>query len=178
MAYRFGVTTFASPATALAVLALILVGCSTPTTSVQPSASPTATQSTAEASRLPTPAPAPAPTTVVTALTSFSSPTGNIRCGLDASYVRCDISQRSFTMPPKPADCNLDWGSGLELGTAGQSQIVCAGDAIDGKDLRLPYGQAIRAGKLICASAEAGITCSQVGNGHGFFLSRASYRQF
>ncbi len=176
MAYRFGVTTFASPATTLAVLALILVGCSTPTTSVQPSVSPTATQSTEGPSELPTPA--PAPTTVVTALTSFSSPTGNIRCGLDASYVRCDISQRSFTMPPKPADCNLDWGSGLELGTAGQSQIVCAGDAIDGKDLRLPYGQAIRAGKLICASAEAGITCSQIGNGHGFFLSRASYRQF
>lgn len=176
MAYRFGVTTFARPATALAVLALILVGCSTPTTSVQSSASPTATQSAEGASPLPTPA--PAPTTVVRELTSFSSPTGNIRCGLDASYVRCDISQRSFTMPPKPADCNLDWGSGLELGTAGLSQIVCAGDAIDGRDLRLPYGQAIRAGKLICASAEAGITCRQVGNGHGFFLSRGSYRQF
>ena len=43
-------------------------------------------------------------------LVGFTSPSGNIGCFIDVDYVRCDIAQRSWTPPARPADCEFDYG--------------------------------------------------------------------
>jgi hypothetical protein len=130
----------------------------------------------------PTPITGP-PTTAATvadvSLKTFKSPTGNIGCVLDASYARCDIRERTWTPPPKPANCDLDWGSGLAVSPADAGTIVCAGDtAYDPGAPVLSYGQRTRQSSMVCASAESGVTCTHEASGHGFFLSRDSYRLF
>src|SRR4051812_28883634 len=50
--------------------------------------------------------------------TGFRSPSGNIHCqyfgGKDAT-VRCDLRQISNRPPPRPADCDLEWGKAFEI---------------------------------------------------------------
>ena len=48
----------------------------------------------------------------------FESPSHNIGCYLSKSGVRCDIRQHAWKAPPKPKSCDVDWGSGLEVGAA------------------------------------------------------------
>lgn len=45
---------------------------------------------------------------VIADLVSFTSPSGNVGCYLDQTTVRCDISERDWSPPPRPADCELD----------------------------------------------------------------------
>jgi hypothetical protein len=112
-------------------------------------------------------------------LKSFKSPTGNIGCMLDASYARCDIRERSWPQPPKPGNCDLDWGNALAVSAGRPGTIVCAGDTVfDPAAPVLPYGQRTRQSSIVCASAESGVTCTHEASGHGFFLSRDSYRLF
>jgi len=111
-------------------------------------------------------------------LTGFVSPTGNVSCMIDADWARCDIIDRDWSPPPRPADCEFDYGQGISLAPGEQAEFVCAGDTAFGADEVLPYGQSITAGVLQCESAEAGITCRDVGNGHGFSISLQAYRLF
>jgi len=61
--------------------------------------------------------------------TGFQSPSGNIGCVIGRQGgVRCDIRNRDWRPPPKPASCMLDWGFGLTVGRRGRGQFVCAGD--------------------------------------------------
>ena len=114
-------------------------------------------------------------TTTVSGLTMFSSPTGNILCGLaegDAGqWARCDIREKEWTPPPQPDDCAFDWGSSLEVGAQG-AQFACVSDAVGDPGRPLGYGQALRAGELVCRSEQSGITCEHLATGHGFTLSR------
>ena len=106
----------------------------------------------------------------------FTMPSGNIGCTMqsDGGVVRCDIRQRDFSPPAKPADCNLDFGHAVVLGAG----FVCAGDtALIGAPV-LPYGSTIRQGKYECRSDEVGVTCTHLELGHGFLLSAAEYRPF
>lgn len=90
--------------------------------------------------------------------------------------VRCDIRQRDWAPPAKPADCNLDFGQGLVLGTT--AGFVCAGDtALVGAPV-LPYGSTSRQGPYECRSDEVGVNCTNLESGHGFVLSAAEYRLF
>ena len=118
--------------------------------------------------------------TVVTELTGFSSPSGNIGCYIDRASVRCDIGERDWKPPPPPPDCKLDYGQGLVLPAGGTADLVCAGDtALNGDSgTTLPYGQSIAAGLLRCESEQAGISCRDIETGRGFFLSRESYELF
>src|SRR3954471_20684986 len=69
----------------------------------------------------------------------FMLPSNNIGCIFGDGTVRCDISGKTWTPPPQPADCELDWGNGLEVGD-GEATVVCAGDtALGGPDV-LEYG--------------------------------------
>jgi len=113
-------------------------------------------------------------------LSAFRAPSGNIGCELAATQVaRCDIRDHAWSPPPKPADCDLDWGSGLQVASTGQAGFVCAGDtAMDPASPVLPYGQRARQGSFVCESAEAGVTCTNEATGRGFFLSRDTYRTF
>ena len=111
-------------------------------------------------------------------LTGFVSPSGNVSCMVDADWARCDIIDRDWSPPPRPADCEFDYGQGISLAPGEQAQFVCAGDTAFGADAVLPYGQSITAGVLRCQSAPSSITCRDVRTGHGFSISREAYRLF
>ena len=111
-------------------------------------------------------------------LTGFVSPSGNVSCMIDADWARCDIIDRDWSPPPRPADCEFDYGQGISLAPGEQPQFVCAGDTAFGADAVLPYGQSITAGALRCESAEPWITCRDIQTGHGFSISREAYRLF
>ena len=108
---------------------------------------------------------------------AFRSPTGNIGCYLTAEVARCDIAERSWEPPPRPASCDLDWGQGIELDGTGP-YFICAGDTTLGADTVLEYGSSAQRGPLYCESADTGMTCIHTGTGSGFSLSRGGYRLF
>lgn len=100
----------------------------------------------------------------------FYTPSRNIGCALSPDGIRCDIRHKTWTPPPKPSDCMLDWGHSVGLET-GQGEVLCAGDTLLTGDYRvLPYGESRHRGIFSCSTAEAGLTCTN-NNGHGFFLS-------
>ena len=114
----------------------------------------------------------------VAGIAGFVSPSGNIGCMITADQSRCDIMDRDWTPPAKPADCELDFGQGISLVPGARAQFVCAGDTAFGADEVLPYGESISAGVLRCESAQSWITCRDVQTGHGFSISREAYRLF
>ena len=111
----------------------------------------------------------------VSAYTGFISPTGNVSCAIDVDLARCDIIDRDWSPPPRPADCEFDYGQGIQLVPGEPASFVCAGDTTFGAEEVLPYGEAIAAGPLRCESAESGITCRDAGSGHSFTISRQAY---
>lgn len=111
-------------------------------------------------------------------LTTFRSPSGNIGCVLLGGEARCDIRDRAWSPPPRPASCRLDYGQGLVVGRGGPGRFVCAGDtALDPSAKPLPYDTGARAGGFLCVSRTNGIRC-QSPSGHGFFLSRQREERF
>lgn len=124
--------------------------------------------------------PAQAPPKLVTELTGFQSPSGNVGCYIDPTTVRCDIAERDWALPARPADCNsnVDFGQGLILSASGDARFVCAGDTALGYGETLAYGSSIAAGTLMCDSAESGITCRDTVSEHGFAISRQAYQLF
>ena len=111
-------------------------------------------------------------------LSGFVSPTGNVSCMIDADWARCDIIDRDWAPPPRPADCEFDYGQGISLAPGEPAEFVCAGDTAFGADEVLPYGDSITAGVLRCESAEKGITCRDTKTSHGFSISQQAYQLF
>jgi hypothetical protein len=196
-----------------AALVIVLAGCGLvggdddastgPTATPTPTApAPTASASTAPPSRT---AP-PSTTTRVRPATvdhaGFESPSGKIVCALDGpadgegASVRCTAFGATYSVPPRPADCDLEWGPDIGLGTS--AGFECAGDTVaqaadvsdrqpwpyatavtptsDGHVVRvLPYGKAVRAGDIVCAMSTKGVACDNTVTGAGFRLSKSSY---
>ena len=111
-------------------------------------------------------------------LRGFVSPTGNVACMIAADWARCDIIDRDWSPPPKPADCEFDYGQGISVAPGERAQFVCAGDTAFGPDAILPYGESISAGPLRCESTEGGMTCRDLRTAHGFSISREAYQLF
>ena len=139
---------------------------STERTTTQPAARPDKVTSAAPADR------------EVYELSGFISPTGNVACMIDADWARCDTIDRNWSPPPRPADCEFDYGQGISLAPGESAQFVCAGDTAFGTDEVLPYGDSITAGVLRCESADAGITCRDTQTSHGFSISQQAYQLF
>ncbi|AGC63415.1 MULTISPECIES: DUF6636 domain-containing protein [Mycobacterium ulcerans group] len=119
-----------------------------------------------------------APATAHADIVGFTSPSGNIGCMIDSSSVRCDVRDRTWSPPPKPADCEsmMNYGQGIVL-TAGQpARFVCAGDTALGGGPALAYGDKITKGSLQCESETSGVTCRDIGDGGGFSISRDGYQ--
>lgn len=123
-------------------------------------------------------APGTGATDAVTDFTGFTSPSGNVGCYIDPTTVRCDIAERDWSPPPRPADCEFDYGQGIALSHGEKAAFVCAGDTALGGGEPLAYGRSISAGALQCDSAESGITCRDVETWHGFSIAREAYRVF
>ncbi len=109
----------------------------------------------------------------------FATPSRNIACMMSADEVRCDVAQRSWQTPPKPAGCGGDYGKGAQLAGAGSGELTCAGDTMADPGLTvLAYGQGVRFGGVVCVSRETGLRCANESTGHGFRVARASYDLF
>jgi len=111
----------------------------------------------------------------------FESPSRNIGCVIIDATARCDIGVRSWSPPKRPSTCPqiVDFGQGIELARHGPARFVCAGDtAMEPHAPILAYGREVTRQGLRCSSATTGITCRSTLSGHGFFISRQSYRLF
>jgi hypothetical protein len=78
-----------------------------------------------------------------------------------------------------PTGAGVDW-HGFELGAARKGAIVCSGGVLyPGTDrpsyVTLPYGKTWRQKMFSCSLRVNGVNCSNP-NGHGFFLSRQTWR--
>jgi hypothetical protein len=104
----------------------------------------------------------------------FRTPSGNIGCASDGSFLRCDVGTGLVPRPPRPAGCELDWGFGLSLGKTGRARVVCAGDTVLGQGRVLAYGTSWRKGAFSCTSRRSGLRCVNA-RGRGFFLSRSEW---
>lgn len=111
-------------------------------------------------------------------LVTFISPSGNVGCVLDADYARCDIVDRDWNPPPRPADCEFDYGQGIGLAPGERAAFVCAGDTTLGGGRVLGYGDSLTRGRLTCDSSEDGISCRDTASDRGFTLSREIYQLF
>ena len=115
-----------------------------------------------------------------TRIEMFRTPSSNIACGYFAvggtpRVLRCDIL--SGLRPEPRRRCEGDW-TGASMRLTGRAGPTCAGDTVfDPRARVLAYGTTWRRNGLACTSRRAGLTCRNR-SGHGFFLSRASWRLF
>jgi hypothetical protein len=113
----------------------------------------------------------------------FRSPSGNIHCQFfaddEGGTVRCDLRQTSNRPPPRPRDCDLEWGKAFEVsGRSRRGALICHGDTVQDYSLPvLPYGRTFQRRGITCASERTGVTCRN-SRGAGFELARAAQRVF
>jgi hypothetical protein len=112
------------------------------------------------------------------AATFFKTPSGNIGCVISKSLARCDIRQKAWDPPPRPASCPVDWGNGLVVNRRGIGRFTCAGDTVFGGKRVLGYRESIRRGRFRCTSYRNGMRCVNLRNDHGFKLARRLARWF
>jgi hypothetical protein len=109
----------------------------------------------------------------------FVTPSRNIACRMSTGDVRCDVVQRTWEVPPPPADCTQSYGTGAILTGSGKGHLSCVGDTVADPSLSvLDYGQGVRFGEMVCVSKENGMRCENPRTGHGFAVARASYDLF
>jgi hypothetical protein len=108
---------------------------------------------------------------------NFTSPSGNISCAIQPGSVRCDIKERDWKPPARPASCNenVGFGQGITLSTGREAEFVCAGDTTFGVGKPLAYGDTIVAGVIECTSEESGIQCWDTQYGGEFTIAREGY---
>jgi hypothetical protein len=120
---------------------------------------------------------------------SFKSPSGNIRCFALPNVLHCDIQRAGYAAklqsqclnPKGEMGAGVDW-HGFDLDRTHKGVVACSGGAllmgnVHPRYAPLPYGHTWRAGAFTCTSRVAGVTCRSRA-GHGFFVSRLSYRLF
>jgi hypothetical protein len=108
----------------------------------------------------------------------FYTPSHNIGCALSSDSIRCDIREKTWMPPPKPAVCQLDWGNSVTIDSGGGAHVLCAGDTLLGGSYReLPYGQVLEHGPITCTSRLSGLECESR-SGSGFFLSVQTLKLF
>jgi hypothetical protein len=138
----------------------------------------------------------------------FYTPTGEVVCSMIDSRVRCDVTDPIWTLPPRPQDCDEEWAHTASVGASGAPHIGgCVGDTIAdaqpgmlGTDwfdpardttyfhpgigeemVALRPGSEITDGVIRCRATEApdaGMQCSTVDIGTGFFVSAARAEAF
>jgi hypothetical protein len=109
----------------------------------------------------------------------FATPSGNIGCVMGGGAVRCDIKEKSWHAPPKPASCDVDWGFGVAVGRKHKASYVCAGDTVFQPGERtLGYGERQVKNRFRCTSKQKGIRCVNTKTKHGFFMSREKAKLF
>jgi hypothetical protein len=119
-----------------------------------------------------------APAAAHASLRAFHTPSGNIGCEAYGRYLRCDIGRKSWHVKPLPVStCPLASGDSFTMTGTSRPYWTCHGDTALHLGSSLRYGSTWRSGPFTCASRLSGLTCKNRA-GHGFFLSRQSYRTF
>jgi len=108
----------------------------------------------------------------------FQANAGNIGCAISKSGARCDIGNRKWDPPPKPASCPVDWGFGLTVGRHGKGNYVCAGDSVLGMGPRKGDNKVVRRGHMRCRVNGRSVRCVNLKNQHGFSISKNRARRF
>ena len=110
----------------------------------------------------------------------FHAPSGNIACEMAQDHATCQIMERNFERPTKPADCEWDYGETFGVEGEARGELLCVSDTVFGAPdaFELGYGERIDNGLVTCVSATSGMTCSTSSGSHGFALSRAGYRLY
>jgi hypothetical protein len=104
---------------------------------------------------------------------AFQLPSGNIHCMAFEGTVRCDVLQSTYRRPPRPRDCDLDYGDSVELGPRGPARYVCHGDTVaDPSSPVLGYGRAWQGSALSCTASPSGLRCVNA-EGRGFEMARS-----
>jgi hypothetical protein len=139
----------------------------------------------------------PAGSSAGTGIQFFHTADGNIQCAAVKRVkksrkkhrsalpggARCDVKSHTWTAPPKPNSCDLDWGSGVDVGDKGPGQYVCAGDTVadQPKSFVLTPGVIVVVGRYSCTIPSTDpnvVRCSNTGTGHGFEVSAAAVQLF
>ena len=118
--------------------------------------------------------------TAAAKMTFFQTPSGNIGCLIYGKGARCDIKNHQWPTPPKPPNCDVDYGGGVAVGKRDRpASYVCAGDTVFDPGARtLRYGHRVVRGRFRCASKQTGVRCVNLRNKHGFRLSAQTVRLF
>jgi len=114
-----------------------------------------------------------------TAYITFRTPSKNIYCAYYSppAFMRCDI--RSGLYPKPSGKCvEGDLGQSVGMTATGRAHALCASDTVYTPTARvLPYGSSWSHGGFRCVSRSVGLTCTS-SRGHGFFLSRQSWKVY
>src|SRR5579871_1264725 len=125
------------------------------------------------------------------ATTSYiETPSKNIVCGYftapgTPATLECGVASGLHPPAPKaPSGCPKEVDPAfnrLRLGATGRPYGFCSGDAgvlaLAGRTNVLAYGKTWQKGPFRCTSETTGLTCKNTA-GHGFFLSRRSWKSF
>ncbi|MGG5885876.1 DUF6636 domain-containing protein [Falsiroseomonas sp. HC035] len=115
---------------------------------------------------------------VASAQEGFQLPSGNIFCEMEEGAIRCDIVNYSYTPPPKPQDCEFDWGHSVAVGPVGAARLLCGGDTVVNRGARrLRYGTAWQGPGLTCTATQAMLRCANAA-GQGFEFARTRLQLF
>lgn len=105
----------------------------------------------------------------------FLSPSKNIGCALSETAVRCDIRDHTWSPPPRPSTCQLDFGGGAAIVGTSTAALTCAGDTVLVGDAVLNYGSMVTRGDFECRSETSAMRCRNVKSGHHFSLSKENF---
>jgi len=108
----------------------------------------------------------------------FRTPSGNIACRMDAGEVRCDVTDRTWTVPARPAGCAGVWATGAVVRGSAVGTLTCVDDGLRSGAPVLGYGEAVRLGTTVCVSRPSGVRCENGATLHGFAVSRTSFDLF
>jgi hypothetical protein len=97
----------------------------------------------------------------------FFSPSGNIACEMETTFVICLLMNPPF----HKATLNRRGHTAICNG------LKCSGDLGEGKHGTLRYGHSITVGRFRCTSRSTGMTCKVVKTGKGFRLNRTGVKR-
>jgi hypothetical protein len=120
-------------------------------------------------------------------LPGMRTPTGNISCFVTPAphaTLHCSLKQANYALRLQTVNCgppiSVDW-AGFELPAGTKGRVACSGGVLYDPSTQkphyvtVPYGHTWHAGPFDCHSQFDGLNCSSH-NGHGFFISRQTWR--
>jgi hypothetical protein len=95
---------------------------------------------------------------------------------------RCDVKNHSWTPPPRPRYCDLDWGFGVAVGDKGLAGYICAGDTVADQSAPVLFpGGSMPLGRYTCSVPVVPVTTVHCQNNltlHGFDVSADAVNLF